>query len=298
MIKSFKQLLDIVKKQDSKTICVVNAHDEDVLKSASIAYNENMANSILVGDAQKINEISDQNAIDISGCQVIDETDYHKAIKLSVELIKEKKADILMKGKVQTPDLMKAVLNKEDGLRCSSLLSHVGVFESPNYHKLLFVTDGGLNIAPDVEKKAAIVKNTLPLVNAFGIDSPKVAGVCAIENVTPSMPATLDAALLSVMSIRGQLGNCIFEGPLALDNAVSEHAAKTKGIKSQIAGDVDILLVPNIESGNIAVKSLTYLGNAKLGGIVLGAKCPIVLVSRADSYESKLHSMALSVIMK
>lgn len=297
MIKSFKELLDIAKKQTSKTICVVNAQDEDVLKSASIAYSEHIANSILVGDAKKIKDISNKNDIDLTGCEIIDEIDYYKAIKTSINLVRDKKADILMKGKVQTPDLMKAVLNKEDGLRDFSLLSHVGVFESPNYHKLLFVTDGGLNIAPDLEKKAAIVKNTLPLVNAFGVDSPKVAGLCAIENVNPNMPSTIDAALLSVMSIRGQLGNCIFEGPLALDNAISAHAAKIKGIKSNIAGDVDILLVPNIESGNIAVKSLTYLGNSKLSGLVLGAKCPIVLVSRADSYESKLNSMALSVIM-
>ncbi len=297
MIKSFNELIAIAKKQSSKTICVVNAHDEDVLKSASIASNENIARSILVGDAKKINEISSQKAIDLNNCEIINELDYQKAINLSVGLVRDKKAKILMKGKVQTPDIMKAVLNKEEGLRDSSLLSHVGVFESPCYHKLLFVTDGGLNIAPDLEKKAAIVKNTLPLVNSFGIDFPKIAGVCAIENVNTSMPSTVDAALLSVMSIRGQLGNCIFEGPLALDNAVSEDAAKTKGIKSNIAGDVDVLLVPNIESGNIAVKSLTYLGNAKLGGLVLGAKCPIVLTSRADSYESKLNSMALAVIM-
>jgi phosphotransacetylase len=192
---------------------------------------------------------------------------------------------------------MKAVLNKENGLRSSDLLSHVGVFETPHYHKLLFVTDGGLNIAPDINKKVSIINNAVKLTKALGIEKPKIAGLCAIELVNQDMPATIDAALLTMMNKRGQLKDCIFEGPLAMDNAVSSESAKIKGIESSISGDVDILLVPDIEAGNMVVKALTYLAGASWGGIVLGAKCPIVLVSRADSYEAKLYSIAIAVAM-
>jgi phosphate butyryltransferase len=297
MLNSWKDLINQAKKKKTKRILVVIAQDEDVLKSTSIADKEGFAKFTLVGDHNKIKEIASKNSISLDEFEIIHESDYHNSIEKSIALVRNGVADLLMKGKVQTPDLMKAVLNKEKGLRSSQLLSHVGVFETPHYHKLIFVTDGAINIAPDLEKKVQILKNTLTLTLSLGIKSPKIAGVCAVENVTQNMPATIDAAILSVMCQRGQLGDCILEGPLGLDNAVSLEAAQIKGIKTSIAGDVDVLLVPNIESGNITVKALTYLSKAKLGGIVLGATCPIILVSRADTYEAKLNSIALAVSM-
>jgi phosphate butyryltransferase len=295
MLKSWKDVINVAKEKKTKKILVMIAQDDDVLKSTSIAYKEGLAEFTLVGDQHKIKEISSKNSISLDGFEIIHEPDYQASIEKSIDFVRDGFADLLMKGKVQTPDIMKAVLNKDKGLRSSQLLSHVGVFEAPNYHKLLFVTDGAINITPDLDKKIEIIKNTLILTHSLGIKTPKIAGVCAVENVNLKMPATIDAAVLSMMSQRGQLGDCIFEGPLGLDNAVSLDAAKIKGIKTSIAGDVDVLLFPSVESGNITVKALNYLSGTQWGGIVLGAKCPIVLVSRADSYEAKLNSIALAV---
>jgi phosphate butyryltransferase len=200
-----------------------------------------------------------------------------------------------MKGNVPTAVLLKAVLNKEFGLRTGHVLSHVAAFEIPDYNRLIFVTDAAMNIAPDLNQKVQIVKNAVNVARSLGIECPKVAPLAAVEVVNPDMQATLDAAVLTQMNARGQIQNCQIDGPLALDNAVSAFAAEHKGIVSEVAGQADILLVPTIEVGNVLYKSLIYFAKAKVGAVIAGAKAPIVLTSRADSAESKLYSLAVAV---
>lgn len=218
-----------------------------------------------------------------------------EAAELSVKAVRNGEADVLMKGNIPTANILKAVLNKEWGLRKGSVLSHVATFEVPNYNRLIFVTDAAMNIAPDVTQKAAIIQNTVEVARAIGIDLPKVAPIAAVEVVNPAMQATIDAAMLTQMNRRGQIKNCVVDGPLALDNAVSQIAAEHKGIVSDVAGKADILLVPTIEAGNVLYKSLVYFADAKVGAMIAGAKAPIVLTSRADSAETKVYSLALAV---
>lgn len=297
MITSFSQLLEFAKNRPSKRICVANAHDLDVLKSVQIAQTEKIATFVLIGEAQKIHEIAKMENMSLDYCEIIDEPSEKNAIQRSIDCILQNRADIIMKGKTQTAHLMRAVLNKEKGLQHDGLLSHIALIQSPTYHKILFVTDGGLNIAPTLEQKVQILQNAMKVTKTFGISTAKIAGLCAIETVSPKMPATIDCAILTVMSQRGQLGDCIFEGPLALDNAISQKAAHTKDIRSFVSGDVDILLVPYIECGNMLVKSTIYLSNASNAGIIVGAQCPIIVGSRADTYEARLNSIALAVSM-
>jgi phosphate butyryltransferase len=217
------------------------------------------------------------------------------AAELAVMAVFNKEADVLMKGNIPTNILLKAVLNKEYGLRTGNVLSHVAVFEVPGFDRFTIITDAAMNIAPDLEQKAQIIKNAVFLARSIGITMPKVAPIAAVEVVNPAMQATLDAAALTVMNKRGQISGCIVDGPLGLDNAISSLAAEHKGIHSDVAGNADILLVPTIEVGNALYKSLIYFANAKVGAVIAGAKSPIVLTSRADSAESKLYSLALAL---
>jgi phosphate butyryltransferase len=217
------------------------------------------------------------------------------ASELAVKAVSTREATVLMKGNIPTSSLLKAVLNKEYGLRTGNVLSHVAVFEVPDFDRFTIVTDAGMNIAPELEQKAQMIKNAAALARAIGIECPKVAPIAAVEVVNPAMQATIDAAALSVMNKRGQITGCIVDGPLALDNAVSALAAEHKGIQSEVAGRADILLVPTIEVGNVLYKSLIYFAKAKVGAVIAGAKAPIVLTSRADSAESKLYSLALAI---
>lgn len=220
-----------------------------------------------------------------------------KSAAKAVALVSEGKAQYIMKGMLGTSDLLRAVLNKDAGLRGNSLLSHVMIYEVPAYHKLLFLTDGGMVPYPELNDKIGIINNALRVAHSLGIDCPKIAPICAVEVVNPSMQATLDAASLTQMNKRGQIKGCMIDGPLGFDNAISKEAASHKGIISDVAGDTDILLVPNIESGNFLGKSLTYFSGAESAGVIVGAKCPVVLVSRADSAKSKLYSIALGSIV-
>ena len=220
-----------------------------------------------------------------------------KAAAKAVELVTSRRAHFLMKGMMNTSDLLKAVLNKETGLKKEELLSHVMVYDVPSYHKLILLTDGGMVSYPELKDKVHIINNAVKVAKALEIDNPKVAPICAVEVVNPSMQATIDASVLSQMNKRGQIKGCLIDGPLALDNAISKEAAEHKGIISEVAGDADILLVPNIESGNFLGKSLTYFARAENAGVIMGAKCPVVLVSRADSAKSKLYSIALGALL-
>jgi len=211
-------------------------------------------------------------------------------------MVSSGKADILMKGLVDTAIILKAVLDKEIGLRTGNILSHAAVFESDRYHKLFIITDAAMNIAPSASEKKQIIENTLPLCRSLNIENPKVAVICAKEKVSPKMQATVDAEILVNMNKNGEIKGCMVEGPFGLDNAISREAAALKGVKGEVAGDADILLMPNIEAGNVMYKTLTYLADSKNAGIILGAKAPIILTSRADSDEAKLYSILLAVI--
>lgn len=296
-MKTLKELITLAEKKKIKTLAVAAAADADVLTAVSKAKEIGLINATLIGSKDLIEEIAKDNNIDISEMEVIDEKNDLKAAIIAVSLVREKKADFLMKGMLKTSEILKAVLNKETGIRGKGLLSHVMLYEVPNYHKLLFLTDGGMVPYPTIEEKVGIINNAVTLAHALGIKVPKVAPICAVEVVNEGMQATIDAAVLSQMNRRGQITGCIIDGPLALDNAVSKTAAEHKNIKSEVAGDADILLVPNIESGNFLGKSLTYFADAKNAGVVIGALCPIVLVSRADPMDSKLYSIALGSIV-
>jgi phosphate butyryltransferase len=284
---------------DGNTVAVAVAEDEEVIEAVIEALNRNLANFILFGDKEKIKmivNVKNKGQQKSNKKLTIVHTDSNEmAAELAVKAVSTKEATVLMKGNIPTSSLLKAVLNKEYGLRTGNILSHVAVFEVPDFDRFTIVTDAGMNIAPELEQKAQMIKNAAALARAIGIEYPKVAPIAAVEVVNPAMQATIDAAALSVMNKRGQITGCIVDGPLALDNAVSALAAEHKGIQSEVAGRADILLVPTIEVGNVLYKSLIYFAKAKVGAVIAGAKAPIVLTSRADSAESKLYSLALAI---
>ncbi|WP_050606702.1 phosphate butyryltransferase [Clostridium niameyense] len=296
MVKNLEEILELAKDREKKTLSVAVAEDKQVLISVVEAFRLGIINAILVGDKEKIENIAKEEELNIDGIKVIDEKDKLKAAKRAVECITKGEANFIMKGMISTSDILKAVLNKEANLRGKNLLSHIMIYDVPTYHKLIFVTDGGIVPYPQISEKMAIVQNAVEVAHSLGIKMPKVAPICAVEVVNPNLQSTLDAATLTQMNKRGQLSGCIVDGPLALDNAISKEAAEHKKIKSEVAGDADILLVPSMESGNFLAKSITYFARGRNAGIVVGAKCPIVLVSRADTARSKLYSIALGSI--
>ena len=297
MLKTFDEVLNKAKDYGPKKMVVASAGAEDVLKAVEAARKERLTDSILVGDKKEIIQIANQMGIDPANYEIIDKTDKTEAVRYAVELVRNNEASILMKGMLGTARLLKAVLDKEIGLRTNRILSHVYTLEIKDYNRLLTMTDGAMNISPDLKQKAQIIQNAIYYAHSLGIEKPKVAVVAALELVNPDMPATIDAACLAKMSERGQIVGGIVDGPLAFDNAISKEAAEYKGIESPISGEVDIVLVPNIESGNIFAKGLVYLAKAVPAGLLLGAKAPVVLVSRSDSAQSKLYSIALGVLM-
>ncbi|HGA0698360.1 TPA: phosphate butyryltransferase [Bacillus cereus] len=289
-------LIDQAAGQPKKTVAVAVAEDHEVIEAVAKAIKLQLAQFRLYGNQEKIMGMLQEHGLQTSEhVEVIAAMSSAEAAELSVKAVRNGEADVLMKGNIPTANILKAVLNKEWGLRKGSVLSHVAAFEVPNYDRLIFVTDAAMNIAPDVTQKAAIIQNTVEVARAIGIDLPKVAPIAAVEVVNPAMQATIDAAMLTQMNRRGQIKDCIVDGPLALDNAVSQIAAEHKGIVSDVAGKADILLVPTIEAGNVLYKSLVYFADAKVGAMIAGAKAPIVLTSRADSAETKVYSLALAV---
>lgn len=295
-IKNLEKLLEI-KSEKYMKLAVVACHDEEVLDAAVESYKLGISEPILIGDKEKTISIAREKDLDISSFEIIDEKDLDKAAEIGVKMVRNGEANFIMKGLVDTSILLKAVLNKEWGLRTDSLLSHVMVYEVPNYHKLIYLTDGGMNLEPSIEDKVKIIKNAAEVSRAMGNKSIKVACLAAKEKVNPKMKATVDAGELKSKYEKGEFAeDIIIEGPMALDLAISSEAAKIKGYKSEVAGDADILLVPNIEMGNGIGKSITYFAGGKSAGIVMGAKAPIVLVSRADDHMAKLYSIALGSI--
>jgi phosphate butyryltransferase len=296
LIKSFAEVIKSARERGPKTIAVAVAQDADVLAAVSRAHREGIANSILVGNKEEIISIAAQQGIDIEGFEIMDEPDKATACQRAVELVSSGRADIVMKGLVDTSIILKAVL-ADESLRGQNVLSHVGVAEVNGYDRLLVFSDAAMIIAPDLGQKVQILENAVKAARALDIISPKVAIVCAVEKVNPKMPATLDAQELVKMNQEGRIKDCMVGGPFALDNAVSVEAAKHKGIDHPVAGRADVLIVPDIEAGNILYKSFVYFARAKNAGVIVGAKVPIVLTSRADNEEAKLNSIALAVLM-
>jgi phosphate butyryltransferase len=294
VLRSMSDLKGIVAGKPVRKLVLAVAQDQHSLGAVLRAWKDGIIEPVFIGDSDGIRGICSEFGYDISDLTIVHEPEIDKAVEKSVRMLSGRQADILMKGKVGTSTLLKAVLNKEWGLRTGSLLSHIALFEVGTYHKLIGVTDVAMNIAPNLKDKISIVNNSVSFLNRLGYVMPKVAVLGAVEMVNENMEATLHAALLSKMNQREQIRNCIIDGPLAFDNAVSLESAQHKGIKSEVAGDTDLLLMPDIEVGNVLYKSLVFFAQAKVASMILGAKVPIVLTSRSDSEQAKYDSILLA----
>lgn len=270
------------------------SEDAHSLGAVARAAEEGIIIPVLVGDKEKTEGLAEVMGISLRNFEFINVKNSDEAVSRAVQLVHEGKAEVLMKGKVGTSLMLKSVLNKDFGLRTGKLLSHFALFEVETYHKLIGVTDVAMNIAPNLEDKIAILNNAVAVLNKLGIAEPKVAVLGAVEQVNTSMSATLDAALLSKMNQRGQIRHCLIDGPLAFDNAISAESARHKEIKSEVAGDTDLLLMPDIEVGNVLYKSLVFFARAKVASMIVGAAAPIVLTSRSDSEQAKFDSILLA----
>ena len=297
-MKDFDELLEVVESHPLRKVAVAVAEDTRVLGAIAEARKRHIATSVLVGDEGLIKQAAEEVGADLTDAQIVHEADPIKAVAAATRMVSDGEADILMKGYVHTDDFLRGVLDKAHGLRTGSIMSHVYVVEMKAWDKLIFITDAAMNIAPDLETKSAILLNATFLANHFGLAEPKVAVLAAVELVNPKMPATLDAAALGTMADRRQyVPGAIVDGPFALDNAISVAAAKHKKITGPVAGEADILLVPTVEAGNIFAKSLVYFAGLRIMGLLIGAKAPVVVTSRADTAEAKLISIAGAVMM-
>jgi len=291
-------LINQATRNGHSTVAVAAADTVEVIEAVIDAIDRNLTEFILYGDQEKIISLikkQKQEHLNNDKLKIVHSDSAERAAESAVQAVSNKQANVLMKGNIPSNILLKAVLNKEYGLRTGNVLSHTAVFEIPGINQLIFITDAAMNIAPNLGQKVQIIKNSVVLAKSIGIEMPKVAVIAAVEAVNADMPATLDAAALTMMNRRGQISDCVVDGPLGLDNAISELAAEHKGIISDVAGKADILLVPTIEVGNVLYKSLIYFAKAKVGAVLTGASAPIVLTSRADSAESKLYSLALAL---
>jgi len=296
VLKTLSDLKKIVAGGTRKKLVVAAAQDQHSLGAVVRAWYDNIVEPIFVGDQENIRTVCAENNYNIDGLTIINEPDIEAAVRTAVMMVSNREGDILMKGKVGTSTLLKSVLNKEWGLRTGNLLSHFALFEVETYPKVIAVTDVAMNIAPDLQDKISIINNSVACLLKLGYKMPKVAILGAVEMVNENMQATLDAALLSKMNQRDQIKNCIIDGPLSFDNAVSYESARHKGIRSEVAGDTDILLMPDIEVGNVLYKSLVFFAKAKVASMILDARAPIVLTSRSDSEQAKYDSILLSAV--
>ncbi|MEJ5228762.1 MAG: bifunctional enoyl-CoA hydratase/phosphate acetyltransferase [Pseudothermotoga sp.] len=286
-MRSLAELIEGAKDSIRKNIVVVGAEDEEAVKAAVLARENGVVDNItLVGSAVARKIYGD--------FQFVQAKSEQEACEMGVKIVSSGQAHILLKGLVKTSTLLKAVLNKEWGLRGSGLLSHIAALEVPALDRIIFVTDGGMVIRPTLEDKVTIIRNAVNLLHRLGYSKPRVALICAVETVNQEMPETVEAAVISKLAQRGEIKGCIVDGPLGLDNALNEEAAKIKGIQSEVAGKADLLVVPDIHSGNFLGKSAVYLAGGRIAGLVVGAKAPVVVVSRADNAQSKLLSIAMA----
>jgi phosphotransacetylase len=290
----YELLLERCRSLAPVVTAVAHPCEASALAGAVEAAQKKLIVPILVGPANKIAEIAKSAGIDVGNLEIIDAPHSHASAENAVALVREGRAEVLMKGSLHTDELLSAVVSREKGLRTGRRISHAFLMDVPTYHKVLIVTDAAINIAPALEDKVDICQNAIDLAIALGVARPKVAILAAVETVNSKMPATIDAAALCKMADRGQIRGGLLDGPLAFDNAISKEAAKTKGIESEVAGDPDILLVPDLEAGNILAKQLSFLANADSAGLVLGARVPIILTSRSDSVRSRIASCAVA----
>jgi phosphate butyryltransferase len=294
LLKNLETFIQIAKEKPKKKLVVVAGEDDSVLSAVAEANLRGIVEPILVGNTKKIEQLCQELNISADSFKIVEEPNPTASARKAVQIIKSGEAQVLMKGLVGTADFLRAILDKDTGLRKGELLSHIGFFEVPAYHKLLAVTDAAQNIAPTLDEKVSIIKNSIDLFHRLGIKNPKVGIACAVEMVNPKMEATIHAGLITMMNKRGQIKGCTIDGPLAFDNIVSKESCRHKGITSEVGGDADLILTPDIEAGNILYKCLTYFAKATVAAIILGATVPAVLTSRADTEKSKLMSIALA----
>ena len=297
MSKSFEELISKANQKTLKKVSVSNAQDEPVLQAVKAAKEQNIATAILVGDEAKIREIAASIDMDLTDFEIINEPDTEAAALKAVELVHNGKADILLKGLLETKTFLKSVLNKEVGLRTGKMLSHVCVFEIEGINRLLFFTDVAFNTYPTLADKVKIINNAVEVAHACGIEGPKVAPLCAVETVNPKMQPTVDADNLTKMYEGGDFKGCQIYGPLSMDLAIDPEAAVHKGVTNPVAGHADILLFPNIDAGNITYKILVRTAKVKIGNVLVGTSAPVVLTSRSDDFETKLNSIALATVI-
>lgn len=296
MMRSFDELLEAARARGPVSIAVAAAHDPDVLEALQRARELRLGEGILVGRENEIRALARASGFDVSASQIVNEPDPAVALRHAIALVREGRADLLMKGKVATASLVRAVLDPDAGLRTGRQLSQVVVFQAPGCNRLMLLTDAAINIAPTLAQKAELCRNAIEVARAIGIEKPNIAALCALEFVNPEMPATIDAAALCAMNRRGQLPGCYIEGPIALDAPLSRFAADRKNIQSPVVEATDIFLAPDIEAANILYRAIVYFAKAESGGIVLGARVPLVLLSRAETAETKVRSIAIGVL--
>ncbi len=296
MFRSFDELVDAARARGPATIAVAAGHDPDAIEALKRARELKLAEGILVGKGSQILALARAAGFDVSPHQIVDEADPAMAARHAMALVREGQAGLLMKGKVATAALVRAVLDRDRGLRTGRQLSQVIVFRVPGLDRLMLLTDAAINIAPNLPQKAELCRNAIQVAQAIGIGKPNIAALCALEMVNPEMPATVDAAALAAMSRRGQIRDCYIEGPIALDAVLSKFAAECKGVGSPVVENTDILLAPDIEAGNILYRAIVYFAKAESGGVVIGARVPLVLLSRAETAETKVRSIAIGML--
>ncbi len=298
MLKSFKDVIEIAKEKGTKRLAVGAPHALPMIQGLELAMKEGLIRPILIGDTKKIKELIEQTNFSEKDFDILEAKDEYEATFKAVELVREGKADLILKGKIGTPDFLRIILHKEKGLRTGRILSHIALHEVPGkYHKLIFLTDAGMNIRPDLEMKIKILENCLEVTRKLGYDRPKVAILASIETIHPDMPETLDAAAISKLADRRYFGNVAVDGPLGFDLAVSKESGEIKGVTGEVIGDADIMLVPDVATGNIMSKTMIYFADALVGGVVVGAKVPVVLLSRSDTPQMKLASISFAIAM-
>jgi phosphate acetyltransferase len=296
--EKYDRLIAAAKEKGALTVAVAHPCDETSLKGAVEAAETGLVKPILVGPKAKIESAAKAASLDLGAIEIVDAPHSHAAAEKAVELVRAGKAELLMKGSLHTDELLAAVVKRDTGLRTGRRISHVFVMDVPGHPKTLFITDAAVNIAPDLIGKRDIIQNAIDLYAGLGLGTPKVAILSAVETVNPDIPSTIEAAALCKMADRGQITGGEIDGPLAFDNAISPEAAKIKGIKSPVAGEAEILVVPDLEAGNMLAKNLTFLSNADAAGIVLGARVPIILTSRADNVRTRMASCAVAVLLR
>ena len=295
MLKNFKEMADLVKANPvTKRLVLCCAHDEHSLDAVYEAYKEGLITPVFVGREDEIKKICAEHGFDFGDVKIYNEDDDVEAAKTAVRLIREGEGDFLMKGRMQTSDLLRQVVNKETGLQCGKIMSHVGLFQVPNYHKVVVLTDGGMLLAPDLEQKKKIIENAVEVLHSLGYDDPKVAVMCGAEVLNKKAVESVDAAALKEMNQNGEITGCTVEGPISYDIALSKEIAEFKKFDSPVAGEADAMIMPCMAAGNLLGKSWTVSGGGMMAGIIVGAKVPVVLVSRGSTAEEKFYSIALA----